>query len=97
MPVTVMLTPWLVYTAGEVTVRVIVLRESLQRSHQILLLIGWSSEGDVFLKRDDTKLVLGSNFSCVDEEKVLDSFVKNSFWPRINKWYSDILGHREGL
>ena len=59
MPVTVMLTPWLVYTAAEVTVRVIVLRESLQRSHQILLLIGWSSEGDVFLKRDDTKLVLG--------------------------------------
>ena len=34
MPVTVMLTPWLVYTAAEVTVRVIVLRESLQRSHQ---------------------------------------------------------------
>ena len=37
MPVTVMLTPCEVYTAVEVTVRVIVLRESLQRSHQILL------------------------------------------------------------
>ena len=58
MPVTVMLTPWLVYTAVEVTVRVIVLRESLQRLHKIELKY-WSSEGDVFLKRDDTKLVLG--------------------------------------
>ena len=30
IPVTVILTPWLVYTAGEVTVRVIVFRDSLQ-------------------------------------------------------------------
>ena len=30
IPVTVILTPWEVYTAGEVTVRVIVFRDSLQ-------------------------------------------------------------------
>ena len=55
MPVTVMLTPCEVYTAVEVTVRVIVLRESLQRLHQIELKY-FSIEGDVFLKRYDTKL-----------------------------------------
>ena len=33
-------------------------------SDMTLLLLVWSSEGDFFLKCDDTKLVLGSNFSC---------------------------------
>ena len=67
MPVTVMLTPWLVYTAEEVTVRVIVLRESLQRLHQISLcycLIGQVKE--IFSENVTTQSlcwVLG-NFSC---------------------------------
>lgn len=52
MPVTVMLTPCEVYTAEEVTVRVIVLRESLQRLHQIELKY-FSSEGDVFFRRHE--------------------------------------------
>ena len=33
-------------------------------SELALLLIWWAREGDFFLKRHDTKLVMGSNFSC---------------------------------